>query len=63
MILRDFVSNVREKLIEQRFVGGADPASDMAALERHLSNPEVLVTSHLFYRLSGRVPQSRELQA
>lgn len=57
LILLDFVNNVREKMIEQGFARRADLESDYAALERHLSNPEVMVTSHLFYQLSGRVPQ------
>jgi hypothetical protein len=58
MILHDFINNVREKLIGQGFIERADLERDMASIERHLSNPEVLVTSHLFYRLSGRAPPS-----
>lgn len=48
-------------MIEQGFAGSAALESDIAALERlerHLSSPEVLVTSHLFYQLSGRVPHT-----
>jgi SAM-dependent methyltransferase len=56
LILRDFIDNVREKLIDGGYIGRGDLERDMAALERHLSDPDVLVTSHLFYRLSGRVP-------
>jgi SAM-dependent methyltransferase len=58
LILWDFINNVREKLIDEGFIGRSDLERDVTALERHLSNPEVLVTSHLFFRLSGRVPQS-----
>ena len=58
LILWDFINNVRGKLIDEGFIGRSDLERDVTALERHLSNPEVLVTSHLFFRLSGRVPQS-----
>ncbi len=57
LILLDFVNNVREKMIEQGFIGRAELESDVAAVERHLSNPASLVTSHLFYQLSGRIPR------
>jgi hypothetical protein len=62
MILVDFVNNVREKLIDEGFIGRRDLERDATILERHLSDPEVLV-SHMFFRLSGRVPQSGKLQA
>jgi ubiquinone/menaquinone biosynthesis C-methylase UbiE len=58
MILVDFVNNVRRNLINEGFIGRGDLERDVTALERHLSNPEVLVTSHMFFRLSGRVSQS-----
>jgi ubiquinone/menaquinone biosynthesis C-methylase UbiE len=58
MILVDFVNNVREKLIDKGFIRRRDLERDATVLERHLSDPEVLVTSHMFFRLSGRVPQS-----
>ncbi|MCI0468349.1 MAG: methyltransferase domain-containing protein [Beijerinckiaceae bacterium] len=58
MILADFINNVCEKLIAEGFIGRMDLQKDMAALERHLSDPEVLVTSHMFFLLSGRVPQA-----
>jgi ubiquinone/menaquinone biosynthesis C-methylase UbiE len=57
MILADFVNNVREKLIDEGFIGRRDLERDVTILERRLSDPEVLVTSHMFFRLSGRVPQ------
>ena len=60
--LRDFINNVREKLIEGGFIGRSDLQREMTAVEHHLSDPEVLVTSHLFFRLSGRVP-SQEMSA
>ena len=55
-ILRDFINNVRDKLVNGGFIGREEIEEDMAALERHLSNPEVLVTSHMFFRLNGRLP-------
>jgi hypothetical protein len=54
-ILRDFINNVRDKLVSGGFIGREEIEKDMAALERHLSNPEVLVTSHTFFRLNGRL--------
>ena len=56
-ILRDFINNVREKLIDGGFITRSQLERDMIALERHLSDPLTLVTSHLFFRLWGRVPQ------
>ena len=58
-ILRDFINNVREKLIEGGFIDRSILERDVAALERHLSDPETLVTSHLFFRLWGRTPSGR----
>lgn len=57
-ILHDFINNVREPLVEGEFLSRRDLESDMAELERHLASPETLVTSHMFYRLRGRVPQT-----
>jgi hypothetical protein len=56
LLLRDFISNVRAKLIEESFIEAAELEGDMAALERHVSNPETLVASPLFIQMSGRVP-------
>jgi hypothetical protein len=42
LILRDFINNVREKLIDGGFIGRSDLDRDVTALERHVSNPEVL---------------------
>jgi SAM-dependent methyltransferase len=55
-ILRDFMNNVRDDLVSREFVTAADFDRDMRALENHLARPDVLVTSHMFYLLSGRVP-------
>lgn len=56
-ILRDFIGNVRDQLIDGGFIARADLERDVAALERHLSDPEALVASHLFFRVSGRIPR------
>ncbi|TKT82893.1 methyltransferase domain-containing protein [Aquamicrobium sp. LC103] len=55
-ILRDFINNVRGGLLEGGFIAQADLDRDIEALERHLADPEVLVTSHIFFRLVGRMP-------
>jgi SAM-dependent methyltransferase len=55
-ILRDFINNVRDKLVSGGFIGRAELDNDIKALERHLANPEVLVTSNMFFRLTGRLP-------
>jgi hypothetical protein len=56
--LRDFINNVREKLIDGGFISRLDLERDVTALERYLSDPEALVASNLFFRLLGRIPQS-----
>ena len=54
-ILRDFINNVRDKLVAGGFIGRGDLDADLTALERHLADPDVLVSSHQFFRLWGRV--------
>jgi hypothetical protein len=51
--LRDFIGNVRDRLVDGGFLAEAELARDVAALERHLADPEALVVSHLFFRVSG----------
>jgi SAM-dependent methyltransferase len=55
-ILHDFITNVRESLVEQGFIGRDDLEHDLAALRCHLNDPTALVTSHAFFRLTGRIP-------
>ncbi|MGE6780992.1 hypothetical protein ACQKGL_00555 [Ensifer adhaerens] len=62
-ILRDFINNVRDSLVAEGFVSQAELADDLAALDRHLADPKVLVTSHLFFRLTGRVPEALVVKA
>jgi SAM-dependent methyltransferase len=55
-IFRDFIDNVRSQLIDGGFISRDDLERDLEQVERRLADEEVLVTSHLFYRLWGRVP-------
>ncbi|GLS32708.1 Methyltransferase domain-containing protein [Mesorhizobium albiziae] len=57
-ILRDFINNVRDRLIGDGFIQRHELEEAMTALERHLSDPDVLVASNAFFRLVGRVPSS-----
>jgi SAM-dependent methyltransferase len=57
-IRRDFIENVREQLIEGGFITRGELVDAMAAVERHLADPNTQVTSSLHYRLCGRVPAS-----
>jgi hypothetical protein len=43
-------------LIGEGFIEREALERDMRALEDYLNDPEALVTSHIFYRLWGRVP-------
>jgi SAM-dependent methyltransferase len=56
-ILRDFINNVSANLIDGGFIERNELEHDMRVLEDYLSDPETLVTSHVFYRLWGRVPK------
>jgi SAM-dependent methyltransferase len=55
-IFRDFINNVRDKLIEGGFISREDLERDLRLFEEKLADPETLVISHLFFRLWGRVP-------
>ncbi|KWV49818.1 hypothetical protein AS156_14880 [Bradyrhizobium macuxiense] len=51
------IGNVRDKLVGGGFIKREDLERDIEALENHLSRPGVQVTSNLFFRLTGRLPQ------
>lgn len=53
---RSLIDNSRDKLVTGGFIARADLERDFAALESHLSRPDVQVTSNLFFRLTGRMP-------
>jgi hypothetical protein len=55
-IFRDFVNNVRDKLVDGRFISRAELEADLGLYEEKLADPEVLVISQPFFRLWGRVP-------
>jgi SAM-dependent methyltransferase len=59
---RDFINNVRDKLIDGGFISKDDLERDLALFEERLADPEVLVTSQVFFRLRGRVPAGGENQ-
>jgi SAM-dependent methyltransferase len=59
-IFRDFVNNVRDKLIDGGFISKDELERDLALFEERLADPEVLVTSVLHFLLRGRVPAGRE---
>ncbi|MBZ9656692.1 methyltransferase domain-containing protein [Phyllobacterium lublinensis] len=55
-ILLDFINNVRDRLVDGDFIGRRDLEQDLAALDLYLSRPDTMVTSHMFFRLCGRLP-------
>jgi hypothetical protein len=55
-ISRDFINNVRDNLIEGGFMSREDLERDLSLFEKKLADPEMIVISHLFFRLWGRVP-------
>ena len=55
-IFRDFINNVRDRLIDGGYLSRDDLERDLSLYEAHLSDPEVLATSAVYYRLSGRIP-------
>jgi SAM-dependent methyltransferase len=56
-ILRDFINNVRDKLIDGGFISRDELERDLAVVERQLGDADVLTTSSLYYRLWGRMPE------
>jgi hypothetical protein len=55
-IFRDFVNNVRDKLIDGGFISRDDLERNLAGFERQLADPEVLFASSLYFLVRGRVP-------
>jgi SAM-dependent methyltransferase len=54
---RGLIGNVRDKLVDGGFITRKNLERDIEALEEHLSRPDVQITSNLFFRLTGRLPQ------
>jgi hypothetical protein len=55
-IFRDFVNNVRDKLIDGGFMSRDELERDLALFEQKLADDTVLMTSVLHFLLRGRVP-------
>jgi len=55
-IFLQFVNNLRERIVAEGFIFEVEFAQCTASLERHLSDPETLVVSHLFVQAWGRKP-------
>jgi SAM-dependent methyltransferase len=55
-IFRDFVNNVRDKLIDGAFISQHELERDLALFEEKLADDNVLMTSVLHFLLRGRVP-------
>jgi hypothetical protein len=62
-MFRDFVNNVRDKLIAGGFIARDDLERDLALFEEKLADETVLMTSSRYFLVRGRVPadeQTRE---
>ena len=55
-IFRDFVNNVRDKLIAGGFIARDDLERDLALFEEKLADKTVLMTSNRYFLVRGRVP-------
>jgi SAM-dependent methyltransferase len=58
-IYRDFINNVRDKLVDGGFISQDELERNLRAYERHLADPEVLCTSSRYYLVRGRLPAGR----
>jgi len=55
-IMLDFVENLSERLLEEGLIAERELSDLKRALERHISDPETLIVSHLFFQAWGRKP-------
>lgn len=55
-ILVQFANNLRDRIVAEGLISERDFSESIASLERHLSDPETLVVSHLFIQAWGRKP-------
>jgi SAM-dependent methyltransferase len=55
-IFMQFVNNLRDRIVLEGLISPAEFAESIASVERHLSEPETLVVSHLFIQAWGRKP-------
>ncbi len=55
-IFWDFLQNVRDRILEQKFISESEFGELTAELKEHLDRPDTLVVSHLFFQVWGRKP-------
>jgi ubiquinone/menaquinone biosynthesis C-methylase UbiE len=55
-IFLQFVNNLRDRIVAEGLISEVAFAQCAASLERHLSDPQTLVVSHLFIQAWGRKP-------
>ncbi|UJB18758.1 MULTISPECIES: methyltransferase domain-containing protein [Lysobacter] len=53
-IAADFAENLAGRLVEQRLIGEQEISLLLTSLRSHLSDPDTLVVSHLFFQAWGR---------
>lgn len=58
-ILLDFIANVRASLLASGQIGEDELDAHVLALREHLARPDVLVVSHAFFQVWGRVGSKR----
>ncbi|HTB11923.1 MAG TPA: methyltransferase domain-containing protein [Bryobacteraceae bacterium] len=55
-ILVQFANNLRDRILAEGLISESELTESIAAVERHLSEPETLVVSHLFIQAWGLKP-------
>jgi len=55
-IFLQFVNNLRDRIVLEGLISQGEFAESIASVERHLSEPDTLVVSHLFIQAWGRKP-------
>src|SRR6202166_1618435 len=53
-IFLNFVNNLRDRILAEGLISQGEFAESISSVERHLSEPETLVVSHLFIQAWGR---------
>jgi len=55
-IFWQFLQNVRDRILEQKFIDESEFSELMGELKEHLDRQDTLVVSHLFFQVWGRKP-------
>ena len=55
-IFLQFVNNLRDRIVAEGLISESEFADCVSSLERHLSDPETLVVSHLFLQAWAQKP-------